>query len=114
MGFVACARVIAPAPPTAAPAVERDTVLAGHPLAIAGKSARVLQDNQYLTRRFGKDSTWGYQSSDKISVRVRYRQRGDSTLVRLEGWGRCDAHGCVRGDIELLLAMIAQDEAAPQ
>jgi hypothetical protein len=114
LGFVACARVIAPPPPETSPTVELDTLMAGHPLMLAGKAARVLVDNQYITRRFGRDSTWGYQSTDKISVRFRYVQRGDSTRVHLQGWGRCDASVCVRNDLQMLLAALAAEEAAPQ
>jgi len=114
LGFVACARVIAPPPPQTAPTVERDTVVAGHPLMVAGRAARALQDNQYLTRRFGHDSTWGYQSTDRIAIRFRYTQRGDSTRVRAQAWGRCDGSGCVRGDLDLLIATLTADEdAAP-
>ncbi len=114
VAFAACARVIAPPPPQSSPTVERDTVVAGHPLMLAGRAARALQDNQYLTRRFGRDSTWGYQSTEKIAIRFRFAQVGDSTRVRAQAWGRCDASACVRGDLELLIALLAADEdAAP-
>jgi hypothetical protein len=118
LGIVAaCGRVVAPAPPPSAPDLFEQVTVAGVPTSVAAKAARSLGNLQYITKRFGTDSTWGWRSVDSIHVRLRYqRPSGDSTRVVAEYWGRCEERGpsCLRGEFILLASGIAAEEAPPQ
>ena len=114
---VACGRVVAPSPPPSEPDLFETVTLPGVSIALAAKSARTLQDLQYITRRFGSDSTWGFRSVDSFHVRVRYlRSSPDSTRLVGEYWGRCEdgGNGCLRGEFFLLVQGVAAEEVAPQ
>ena len=115
LGVVACARVVAPAPPGAAPDFSRDTIVAGHPAVVAAKAARALYDISFSTRRFGSDSTWGWLPSERIAARLRYTMPSrDSTRVLVELWGRCGGAGCLDPVFRTLIARIEAEEAPPQ
>ena len=91
--------------------------MVGVPVAVAAKAARTLALYAYTTKRFGRDSTWGYRAVDNMSVRLRYTMRSqDSTRMLVEYWGRCERGGvaCLRADLTALAAGISQEEAAPQ
>lgn len=113
--FIAgCGQVIASAPPQATPLLSRELTVPNSPLVVAGKGARALYGYQFITRRFGADSTWGYRASDSAHARFRYRPTaGDSTRVSLEMWGgRCapDDRRCLQADfVALMTALIVQD-----
>jgi hypothetical protein len=111
----ACGRVIAPAPPSGAPDATEAIMVAGAPVTIAARAARVLGEFTFTTRRFGQDSTWGFQPSDKIHARLRYtRPRNDSTRVLLELWGHCgQMPRCENQYGRAILAAIASEELAP-
>jgi len=111
-----CTRVIAPPPPTGAPEATESAMVAGPPISVAARAARVLADFTFTTRRFGSDSTWGYQASDKIHARLRYvRPMQDSTRVILELWGHCgQAPRCENQYGRAILAAIGAAEAPPQ
>ena len=114
---VACDRVVAPSPPPDEPDLFETVTLPGVSIALAAKSARTLQDLQYITRRFGSDSTWGFRSVDSFHVRLRYlRASPDSTRLVGEYWGRCEDGGnsCLRGEFFLLVQGVAAEEAVPQ
>ncbi len=114
---LACGRVVSPSPPPSEPDLFETVTLPGVSIALAAKSARTLQDLQYITRRFGSDSTWGFRSVDSIHVRVRYlRASPDSTRLVGEYWGRCEERGnsCLRGEFFLLVQGVAAEEVAPQ
>ena len=114
---LACGRVVAPSPPPSEPDLFETVTLPGVSIALAAKSARTLQDLQYITRRFGSDSTWGFRSVDSFHVRVRYlRASPDSTRLVGEYWGRCEDGGnsCLRGEFFLLVQGVAAEEAVPQ
>lgn len=114
---LACGRVVAPSPPPSEPDLFETVTLPGVAIALAAKSARTLQDLQYITRRFGSDSTWGFRSVDSFHVRVRYlRASPDSTRLVGEYWGRCEEGGnsCLRGEFFLLVQGVAAEEVAPQ
>ena len=114
---LACGRVVAPSPPPGEPDLFETVTLPGVSIALAAKSARTLQDLQYITRRFGSDSTWGFRSVDSFHVRVRYlRASPDSTRLVGEYWGRCEDGGnsCLRGEFFLLVQGVTAEEAVPQ
>jgi hypothetical protein len=114
---LACGRVVAPSPPPSEPDLFETVTVPGVAIALAAKSARTLQDLQYITRRFGSDSTWGFRSVDSFHVRVRYlRSSPDSTRLVGEYWGRCEDGGnsCLRGEFFLLVQGVAAEEVAPQ
>jgi hypothetical protein len=72
---------------------------------------------QYVTRRFGSDSTWGYRAVDSIHVRLRYlRPSPDSTRIVADYWGRCEQGGvsCLRGEFLLLATGVSSEEGPPQ
>lgn len=113
---VACGGIVASAPPPSEPNLFEDFTIAGVPIAIAAKSARTLGNLQYVTRRFGPDSTWGYRSVDSIHVRLRYlRPSADSTRIVAEYWGRCEEGGnsCLRGEFVLLASGVSAEEGPP-
>jgi hypothetical protein len=110
-----CGKVIAPPPPAAAPQVQREGVVAGTPIVIAARAARVLQEYGFTTKRFSDDSLWGLRSADDIAARLRYVPRADSTRVLVELWGRCqDPRSCMRGDVAVILTRLGEAEAPPQ
>jgi hypothetical protein len=114
---MACGAVVASAPPPSEPNLFEEFTIAGAPITIAAKSARTLANLQYVTRRFGDDSTWGYRAVDSFHVRLRYvRPSPDSTRVVAEYWGRCEQGGvsCLRGEFVLLANGVGSEEAPPQ
>lgn len=114
---VACGRVVAPSPPPSEPDLFESATVPGVAISMAAKSARTLQDLQYITRRFGSDSTWGFRSVDSFHVRLRYlRSSPDSTRIVGEYWGKCEEGGnsCLRGEFFLLMQGVAAEEVPPQ
>lgn len=115
--IAACGQVIAGAPPRTEPRLGREFTVPNSPIVVAGKGARALYDYQFITKRFGQDSTWGYRASDSTHARFRYRPAaGDSTRVLLELWGgRCVANdaGCLRADFVALLTALITAEPPP-
>ena len=110
----ACGRVLAPAPPASEPALSQDLLVAGTPIAIAAKAARALGELSYSTRRFGRDSTWGYRAADSIHVLIRYAAPSrDSTRVVVDYWGRCE-RACLRQELALFAAGLAAEEPPPE
>jgi hypothetical protein len=112
-----CGRVIAPPPPSGAPHASESAMVAGPPISVAARAARVLTDFTFTTRRFGSDSTWGYQAADSIHARLRYvRPQQDSTRVILELWGHCGKNPPPCGSLyaQSILQAIAATEAPPQ
>ena len=117
LGVAACGRVVAPSPPPAQADLFEQFTVSGVPVAIAAKTARTLGNLQYITRRFGSDSTWGYRSVDSIHVRLRYQSpSSDSTRIVAEYWGRCEEGGnsCLRGEFVLLASGVSSEEPVPQ
>lgn len=117
LAIAACGRVVAPAPPPAQPDLFEQFTVSGVPVSIAAKTARTLGNLQYITRRFGSDSTWGYRAVDSIHLRVRYqRPSSDSTRLVAEYWGRCEdgTNSCLRGEFALLAAGVSSEEPVPQ
>lgn len=112
-----CGQVIASAPPQAAPLLAREITVANAPIIVAGRGARALYDYQFITRRFGRDSTWGYRASDEAHARFRYRPAaGDSTRVLLELWGgRCKAvdRTCLHADFGALMTALVTEDPPP-
>ena len=109
-----CGQVIAGAPPQTAPLIAREVTVPNSPIIVAGRAARSLYGYQFITKRFGTDSTWGYRASDSAHARFRYRPAaGDSTRVLLEMWGgRCaaDDRQCLRADfVALMTALVTED-----
>ena len=105
--------MLAPPPPAGQPTFSQDFLIAGSPITIAAKAARTLADLAYTTRRFGRDSTWGYRAADSIHVRLRYvAPSSDSTRVLAEYWGPCD-RACLRGELALLTAGLTAEEPPP-
>jgi hypothetical protein len=87
------------------------------PVIVAGRAARSLYGYQFITRRFGTDSTWGYRASDSAHARFRYRSSGgDSTRVLLELWGgKCAAEDrrCLQADFVALMTALVTEEPPP-
>ena len=115
--LAACGQVIAGAPPETAPLIDHDVVVPGSPVIVSARAARALYTYQFITKRFGTDSTWGYRASDSTHERFRYRPaQGDSTRLVLEVWGgRCaprDQH-CLRADVLALLTAVVTAEPPP-
>lgn len=112
----ACGRVISPAPPSSTPALSEILTVAGVPVTVAARAARVLYELSFITKRFGSDSTWGFQSNDSIHARLRYVQPTvDSTRVLVELWSTCrPAPGCLRRHLAALSARIRAEDAPPQ
>lgn len=112
-----CGQVIAGAPPQATPLLSREVTVPNSPLVVAGKGARALYGYQFITRRFGADSTWGYRASDSAHARFRYRPTaGDSTRVSLEMWGgRCapDDRRCLQADFVALMTALMTEDPPP-
>ena len=109
-----CGQVIAGAPPQTEPLIAREVTVPNSPIIVAGRAARSLYGYQFITKRFGTDSTWGYRASDSAHARFRYRPAaGDSTRVLLEMWGgRCAAteRQCLRADfVALMTALVTED-----
>ena len=109
-----CGQIIAGAPPRTEPLLAREVTVPNSPIVVAGRGARALYGYQFITKRFGPDSTWGWRASDSTHARLRYRRTtGDSTRVSLELWGgRCapDDHGCLQADfVALLTALVTAD-----
>lgn len=111
----ACAGVLAPAPPASPPTLAQEAIVAGHPITIAARAARTLYNDNFATRRFGSDSTWGYRASDKLAVRMRYAMpSADSTRVLIELWSPCQpAPRCAAGDMQLLIQQLGTEEGPP-
>ena len=115
MGVVlGCGQVIAGAPPQTQPLIAREVTVPNSPIIVAGRAARSLYGYQFITKRFGADSTWGYRASDSAHARFRYRPTvGDSTRVLLEMWGgRCSAadRHCLQADfVALMTALVTED-----
>ena len=113
----ACGRVIANAPPRNAPVLAREVTVPNSPIIVAGRGARALYSYQFITRRFGRDSTWGFRASDSTHARFRYRPTvGDSTRVLLELWGgRCAAadRACLQADFAALLTALVTEDPPP-
>ena len=112
-----CGQVIASAPPPATPLIAREVTVPNSPIIVAGRAARSLYGYQFVTKRFGADSTWGYRASDSAHARFRYRGTvGDSTRVLLEMWGgKCapvDRH-CLQADFVALLTALVTDDPPP-
>lgn len=112
-----CGQVIASAPPQATPLIAREVTVPNSPIIVAGRAARSLYGYQFVTKRFGQDSTWGYRASDSAHARFRYRGTvGDSTRVLLEMWGgKCapvDRH-CLQADFVALLTALVTDDPPP-
>ena len=114
--LIACGRVRAPAPPANAPALSEVITVSGVPIAVAARSARILYELSFITRRFGSDSTWGYQANDSIHARLRYVQpSADSTRVLVELWSPCrPTPGCLRSHLMELSSRLSAEEAPPQ
>ncbi len=112
-----CGQVIANAPPQTAARLGAEVTVANSPIIVAGRGARALYNYQFTTRRFGRDSTWGYRASDSTHARFRYRPAaGDSTRVLLELWGgRCDAsdRACLRTDFAALMTALVTEDPPP-
>ena len=109
-----CGQVIAGAPPQTAPLLAREVTVPNSPIIVAGRAARSLYGYQFITKRFGSDSTWGYRASDSTHARFRYRgTAGDSTRVLLELWGgKCapDDRTCLQADfVALMTALVTED-----
>ena len=114
MAAAACGRIISPPPPVNPPNLAHEAVVAGTPVVIAARAARVLSGFAYNTKRFGRDSTWGYRAVDSVHVRMRYtRPSNDSTRVLIEMWGRCRERGCLRNDALSIVGALEADEAPP-
>ena len=117
VALAACSRVIASAPPETAPLIDHEIMVAESRVVVSARAARALYTYQFITKRFGTDSTWGYRASDSTHARFRYRPaQGDSTRVVLEVWGgRCeprDQH-CLRADVGALLTALVTPEPPP-
>ena len=112
--MLACGRVLAPPPPASEPAFTQDFLIAGTPITIAAKAARTLGELSYSTRRFGRDSTWGYRAADSIHVRIRYAAPSrNSTRVLVEYWGRCE-RDCLRQELALFATGLTAEEPPPE
>ena len=114
--LAACAGAVAGAPPATEPALSRIVVVAGHPVAIAAKAARALQDGAFVTKRFSSDSTWGSRAADRKNVRLRYTMPSrDSTRVLFEIWGTCDngTKNCLVGELIRLVGSLTAEEQPP-
>ena len=110
----ACGRVVAPPPPSGAPGLSQDVVVAGNPTVVAARGARALYDISFVTKRFSSDSTWGWQPSDRIAARLRYtRPTRDSTRVLVELWGACGER-CLAPFFGAIIGRIQAEEAPPQ
>ena len=115
VAVAACGRVIAPPPPSGAPGLSQEAVVAGQPTVIAAKAARALYDISFTTKRFSSDSTWGWQPTDQIAARLRYaRPSRDSTRVLVELWGPCNEPRCLQHFFQALVARLEAEEAPPQ
>lgn len=121
-GAVACivagcvSRIIAPPPPAAEPGERTVVSIGGAPITVGAHAARVLQGENYITRRFRSDSVWGFRASDSLSARLLIRiGTSDTTRVTLELWGRCpsDIPRCLRGESRALTALLAMPDADP-
>ena len=110
----ACGHVVAQAPPATPPVDSDITTIAGAPVVIAARGARVIADYGFTTRRFSADSLWAWRGVDKIAARMRYGRAGDSTRVFMELWGPCGRRGCMRGDMKAIFARMGQEDAPPQ
>lgn len=114
LAAAACGRVISPPPPVAPPDVTHEVVVVGAPVSIAARGARTLYQFGYNTKRFGRDSTWGFRAVDSVNVRLRYtRPSDDSTRVLIEMWGRCRQRGCLRNDLLSLVGALEAEEGPP-
>ena len=116
-GVAACGRVIAPAPPSAAPDSVVEGRVQGIKTVIAPRAARRIQDMGFTTRRFSTDSLWGWRAPEQIAARLRFANgSGDSARVLVELWGPCpdNRRGCLRREALLILANLEGGEAAPQ
>ena len=114
---VACAGAIGKAPPPEPPAFTRIVVVAGAPIVNAAKSARILQDGGFATKRFSSDSLWASRGSDNMSGRLRYTMPSrDSTRILVELWGNCgnNKRDCFLGELVRLVAGLTTEEAPPQ
>ncbi len=114
VAVLGCGQVIAGAPPKTEPLIAREVTVPNSPIIVAGRAARSLYGYQFITKRFGADSTWGFRASDSAHARFRYRGTvGDSTRVVLEMWGgRCapDDRQCLRADfVALMTALVTED-----
>ena len=112
--ILGCGQVIAGAPPSTTPLLSREVTVPNSPIIVAGRAARALYGYQFITKRFGTDSTWGYRASDSTHARFRYRGTiGDSTRVLLELWGgKCapDDRRCLQADfVALMTALVTED-----
>jgi len=114
--LAACAGTVAPAPPSAAPSINVETMIEGKRVSVGARGARALQEFGFATRRFGSDSTWAYRGQSRTSARLRYAQSSsDSTRVLIELWLPCGAgYGCGRRDAMRLIARLQQPEASPE
>jgi hypothetical protein len=114
---LACGRVVAPAPPSAASDTTLEGRAAGDPRLIAPRAARRLQDMGFTTRRFATDSLWGWRAQEQIAARLRYATAaGDSTRVLVELWGPCpeNRRGCLRREAMAIIGSLQEGETAPQ
>ena len=114
--LAACARAVAPAPPSGAPSVNHEAMIEGKRVSVAARGARALQEFGFTTRRFGSDSTWGYRAQSTTAARLRYAQwSDDSTRVLIELWLPCGTGaGCGRGDAARLVNRLQQGEESPE
>lgn len=112
----ACGRVVAPAPPSGAPAFSDVRTVAGVPVVVAARAARALQLSGFSTRRFGSDSAWAAKSSESAAARIRYvRPSNDSTRVLLELWLPCGGtRGCGRAEAATFFARVQEEEGVPE
>ena len=113
----ACASALGKAPPPRDADYSRVVIVAGAPIVVAAKAARVLQDEGFATRRFSSDSTWGSRSADAMSARLRYSSPSrDSTRVFVELWGKCERGGrnCLIGELVRFVAGMTTEDPPPQ
>jgi hypothetical protein len=111
----ACAKVIAPAPPSSMAAVNQEARVVGPRITVAARAARALNTFGFTTKRFGSDSTWGWRGGDRVAARFRYANTGrDSTRVSLELWGNCEAkRPCRAIDADAILSRLDVQDSPP-
>ena len=117
VALAACAGAIGKAPPPTEPAYTQMVVVAGTPIVNAAKSARLLQDAGFATKRFSSESLWASRAADKMSGRLRYTSPSrDSTRILVELWGTCErgGRGCFLGEVIRLVKGLAAEEGPPQ
>jgi hypothetical protein len=111
-----CAGAVGKQPPATEAEMTRIVVVAGHPVSVAAKSARALQDAGFATKRFSSDSTWASRAADNFNARLRYTMPNrDSTRIMVELWGKCErgGKGCLVGELVRLVGALTTEEEPP-